>query len=299
MVTTRAARALLLGTVMEKTTHYRRHTIDGLDVFYREAGAPSAPTLVLLHGFPTSSHMFRDLIPRLAARFHVIAPDYPGFGYSAAPDPREFAYTFDHVADVIDKLLVAKQLTSYGLYLQDFGGPIGFRIATRHPDRVRALVIQNANAYDDGLAPGTREVVVHQRGLEALFERPATVRQYLTGEPDPTAVSPDAIEHAQWGMDRPGNKAIQLAMHRDYVSNIALYPTWQAYLRAHQPPTLIVWGLHDPVFEAAGAEAYRRDLPSCELHLLDAGHFALESQCEPIAERIHTFFDRLAPPRGT
>jgi pimeloyl-ACP methyl ester carboxylesterase len=270
------------------TIHYRRHRIDGVDVFYREAGPIDAETIVLLHGFPTSSHMFRDLIPRLETRFHVIAPDYPGFGYSSTPEPSKFTYTFDNVANVIDKFLEAKQIESYALYLQDFGGPIGFRIATRHPERVRALVIQNANAYDEGLTPATRAVVIDQRGFDVLFERPVTEKQYLTGE-DPTAISPDAIEHAQWGLDRPGNKAIQLAMHRDYRSNIPLYPTWQAYLRDQQPPTLIVWGRNDEVFGAPGAEAYRRDLPNCELHLLDAGHFALESHVEQIAMRIHSF----------
>ena len=279
-------------------THYRRQKIDGLDVFYREAGAPEAPAIVLLHGFPTSSHMFRDLIPKLADRFHLIAPDYPGSGYSATPDPREFAYTFDHVADVIEQLLVAKRLGSYAIYMQDFGGPVGFRLATRQPGRVRALVVQNANAYEAGLGSVMKDVVLPpyknrtpeaEAKLKTLLERAATESQYYAGEPDATLVSPDAIEHAQWGLDRRGNKAIQLEMLANYGSNLERYPEWQRYLREHQPPTLIAWGRNDPVFPAAGAEAYRKDLHRVDLNLLDAGHFALETHCDEIAGLIRRF----------
>jgi pimeloyl-ACP methyl ester carboxylesterase len=282
----------------DHATHHRKLNVDGLDIFYREAGGPVAPALVLLHGFPTSSHMFRDLIPRLADRFHVIAPDYPGFGYSSTPSPKEFAYTFDHLADVIEKFLAAKQLTSYALYLQDFGGPVGFRIATRQPERVRALIIQNANAYEEGVSDAVRDIVVapykrrtaeSDARLATFFERPITEAQSFVGEPDPSLVSPDAIEHAQWGMDRPGNKAIQLELHADYGSNVGRYDEWHQYLREHQPRTLIMWGQNDKVFLPAGAEAYKRDLREVELHMLDAGHFALETHGAWIAEHIGRF----------
>jgi pimeloyl-ACP methyl ester carboxylesterase len=282
----------------DQATHHRTQTIDGLEIFYREAGSAENPAIVLLHGFPTSSHMFRDLIPRLADRYHVIAPDYPGFGYSSTPSPTELAYTFDHLADIIEKLLEVKQLASYALYMQDFGGPVGFRIATRRPERVRALIIQNANAYEEGLSKLMREVVVaaykeltpeREAQLLTFFERSSTEKQYLIGEPDPTLVSPDAIAHAQWGLERPGNQAIQLALHVNYGSNVERYPQWHAFLREHQPRTLIVWGQGDRVFLPAGAEAYRRDLREVELHMLDAGHFALESQTAYIAERIRMF----------
>jgi pimeloyl-ACP methyl ester carboxylesterase len=278
--------------------HYRTARVDGLDIFCREAGPVDAPTILLLHGFPSSSHMFRDLIPRLADRFHVIAPDYPGFGYSATPSPSEFAYTFDHVADVIETFLAAKQLAHYALYLQDFGGPIGFRIATRQPHKVRALIIQNANAYEDGVSATVRDIVIapykHRTAasdarLATFFERPATEAQYYVGEPDPSLVSPDAIEHAQWGVDRPGNKAIQLELHANYGSNVERYAEWQRYFRDSQPRTLIVWGKGDEVFLAAGAEAYKRDLRDVELHMIDAGHFALETHGAWIAEQIRRF----------
>jgi pimeloyl-ACP methyl ester carboxylesterase len=280
-------------------THHRRLNVDGLDIFYREAGAPGAPAIVLLHGFPTSSHMFRDLIPRLAERFHVVAPDYPGFGYSATPPADEFTYTFDHLADVIDRFLIGKRLSRYALYMQDYGGPVGFRIATRHPERVRALIIQNANAYREGLGdvmrdivlpPYTRRTAGTDARLAAFFARRVTEQQYLEGEPDPSLISPDAIEHAQWGLDRPGNHAIQYDLLVNYGTNVELYDDWHRYLRDHQPPTLIVWGHGDRIFLPAGAEAYRRDLRNVELHLLDAGHFALESHAAVIAERIGYFF---------
>jgi pimeloyl-ACP methyl ester carboxylesterase len=278
--------------------HYRTVDVAGVEIFYREAGNPSLPTILLLHGFPTSSHMFRDLIPLLADRFHLIAPDYPGFGYSARPTVSDFDYTFDHLTDVMEGFVDKIGLTRYALYMQDFGGPVGFRLATRRPKQVRALIIQNANAYDEGVSDGVREVVLRvwkertpetEARLKQLFELPATKRQYLEGVPDPSLVSPDAWEHAQWGMDRPGNKEIQFALHANYGSNIERYDGWHAYFRKFQPPALVVWGQGDFVFTPAGAEAYRRDLKHVELRLLNAGHFALETNAVEIAGYIRGF----------
>ena len=281
--------------------HYRTVRVDGLDIFYREAGPRDAPTLLLLHGFPTSSHMFRDLIPLLAARYHVVAPDYPGFGYSSRPDATAFAYTFDHLADVMEHFTVALGLSHYALYMQDYGGPIGFRLATRHPERISALIVQNANAYEEGVTPGLKDVVLrawtdHSPEVEAkvrlLFELPATKRQFLEGAPDPALVSPDAWEHAQWGMDRPGDKDIQFTLQANYGSNLKLYAEWHAYFRHHQPPMLVVWGKSDFVFACAGAAAYRHDLPKAEIHILDAGHFALETHGAEIAAYMNDFMSR-------
>jgi pimeloyl-ACP methyl ester carboxylesterase len=278
--------------------HYRTKTVQGIEIFYREAGNPQAPTVLLLHGFPTSSHMFRDLIPLLADQYHLVAPDYPGFGYSARPTPTEFNYTFDHLAEVIEAFVDALGLRRYSLYLQDFGGPVGFRLAAHRPDRVQTLIIQNANAYEDGVSDGVRDIVLRiyrertpetEARLEELFELPATKRQYLQGAPDPSLVSPDAWEHAQWGMDRPGDKEIQFVLHANYGSNIERYDEWHAYFRKYQPPTLIVWGRNDFVFTPAGAEAYGRDLKHVELHMLNAGHFALETNAAEIAAYIRAF----------
>jgi pimeloyl-ACP methyl ester carboxylesterase len=278
--------------------HYRTVEVTGTQIFYREAGSPTSPTILLLHGFPTSSHMFRDLIPLLADRYHLIAPDYPGFGYSSRPKVSEFDYTFDHLADVMEGFVDTLGLKRYALYMQDFGGPVGFRLATRRPQQVRALIIQNANAYDEGVSAGVREVVLRiwkertpetEARLRELFELPATKRQYLEGAADPSLVSPDAWEHAQWGMDRPGDKEIQFALHANYGSNIEHYEEWHAYFRKYQPPTLIVWGKGDFVFTPAGAEAYRKDLEQVELHMLNAGHFALETNASDIVGFIGGF----------
>jgi pimeloyl-ACP methyl ester carboxylesterase len=301
----RLATFLALGVLMVIQTHaasrdvyYRTIKVDGIDIFYREAGDPKSPTILLLHGFPTSSHMFRDLIPLLADRYHLIAPDYPGFGYSARPTVSEFNYTFDHVADLMEHFVDAIGLEHYALYMQDFGGPVGFRLATRLPEKVRALIIQNANAYEEGVSQGVRDVVLRiwkertpqtEARLKELFELPATKRQYLEGAPDPKLVSPDAWEHAQWGMDRPGDKDIQFALHANYGSNVEHYDEWHAYFRKFQPPTLIVWGKGDFVFLPAGAEAYRKDLKQVELHMLNAGHFALETNAAEIAGYIRAF----------
>jgi pimeloyl-ACP methyl ester carboxylesterase len=286
---------------MSHKTHYRTVKVGDLDIFYREAGPESAPRILLLHGFPTSSHMFRDLIPLLADRFHLIAPDYPGFGYSSSPSASAYDYTFDHLADVMEAFVVALRLESYALYAQDFGGPVGFRLATRRPERVRALIVQNANAYEQGM---TREVhdwllelsreksVAGKAKATAIFELPYTKRQYLEGVAEPSLVSPDAWQHAQWGMDRPGNKDIQYALHSNYASNFDRYEEWHEYFRRHQPATLVVWGKGDFVFGVQGAYAYESDLKSIEVHTLaDAGHFALETHAREIADIIRHFLD--------
>jgi pimeloyl-ACP methyl ester carboxylesterase len=278
--------------------HYRSVNVQGVEIFYREAGLPEAPTLLLLHGFPTSSHMFRDLIPLLADRFHLVAPDYPGFGHSACPTPGQFTYTFDHLADVMEHFINALGLARYTIYMQDFGGPVGFRVASRRPERVQALIIQNANAYEEGVSEGVRDVVLRvyrertpetEARLRELFELPVTKRQYLEGSPDPTLVSPDSWAHAQWGMDRPGNKEIQFALHANYGSNVERYEEWHAYFRKHQPPALITWGQGDFVFTPAGAQAYAKDLGHVELHMINAGHFALETNSAEIAHYIRAF----------
>ena len=280
------------------TVRYHQMKVDGVSIFYREAGPTSAPTILLLHGYPSSSYMFRDLIPLLADRYHVIAPDYPGFGNSDAPSPETFAYTFDHLADVIERFTEALGLTRYALYMQDYGGPVGFRLAARHPERISALIVQNANAYEEGVTPTLRDIVLrlwtdHSLAAKAailpLFELPATKRQFVEGAPDPSLVSPDGWEMAQAGMERPGNKAIQFALQANYGSNVERYAEWHAYFRRYQPPTLIVWGKGDTVFAPAGAEAYRRDLHDIELHMLDAGHFALETNSAEIAADMRAF----------
>jgi pimeloyl-ACP methyl ester carboxylesterase len=282
-------------------THYRTVTVDGLDIFYREAGPDDAPTILLLHGFPTSSHMFRDLIPMLADRYHLVAPDYPGFGNSSAPDVHDFDYTFDHLADVMEDFTDAMDLERYSLYVQDFGGPVGFRLAARRPDRVSTLIIQNANAYVQGLSEELHAVLVrlhNERTPEMrvraseLFELPYTRKQYLDGVPDPSLVSPDAWQHAQWGMDRAHNKDIQYALHADYASNFDRYEEWHAYFRQFQPPTLVVWGEGDFVFGVPGAESYRLDLKQIEVHILKAGHFALERRGREIANHMRNFLGR-------
>jgi pimeloyl-ACP methyl ester carboxylesterase len=270
---------------------YRTVSIDGVDVFYREAGRADAPAVLLLHGFPSSSHMFRDLIPALAERHRVVAPDYPGFGHSAMPARDRFAYTFDGYARLVSTLTERLGLGRHALYVMDYGAPIGFRLATARPDRVSAIVVQNGNAYDDGLEgfwdpiraywrSGSAE---HREALRWLTSAKATRWQYTNGVPDPTLVSPDGWTVDQALLDRPGNQEIQLDLFYDYRTNLPLYPAWQAYFRERQPPTLVVWGRNDEIFVAAGAEAFRRDNPRAEVHLLDTGHFALETHGPEIA----------------
>jgi pimeloyl-ACP methyl ester carboxylesterase len=280
-------------------TKYRVVKVQGLDIFYREAGPKDAPTILLLHGFPTSSHMFRNLIPTLADRFHLIAPDYPGFGHSSMPGVREFEYTFDNLATVIDAFTRELKLTKYSLYVQDYGAPVGFRLAVKHPERVQALIVQNGNAYDEGISNAfwdplraywRERTPATTAPLAKALELDGTRWQYTHGVRRPELISPDTwqLDHAL--LDRPGNKDIQLQLFYDYGSNPRHYAEWQAYFRRYQPPTLIVWGKNDEIFPAAGAQPYTRDLPKAKVHLLDTGHFALEEEGDTIARLIREFF---------
>jgi len=279
---------------------YRSASIDGIEIAYREAGRVDAPAILLLHGFPTSSHMFRHLIPALAGRYRVIAPDYPGFGQSAAPERSEFKYTFDNFARLVDGLTEKLGVSRYALYVMDYGAPVGFRLAAKHPDRVTALVVQNGNAYTEGLqkfwepiqkywASGSQ---VDREAIRWLTSLKATKWQYTHGVPDASLISPDTWTHDQALLDRPGNQEIQLDLFYDYQTNLPLYPGWQAYFRKHKPATLVIWGKNDEIFVAAGAAPYKRDLPDAEVHLLDAGHFALETHGPEIARLIRDFLGR-------
>jgi pimeloyl-ACP methyl ester carboxylesterase len=287
-----------------QVVHYRRARIAGVEIFYREAGPSDGPVIVLLHGFPTSSYMFRNLIPTLADRYHVIAPDYPGFGESAVPDRKTFEYSFAHFAQLMDDLLTQLEVRKYALYVQDYGAPVGYRLALHHPERVTALVIQNGNAYEDGLkdfwkpleaywSDGSQE---HRLALRAGLTLQATRSQYLDGVSDPTRIDPDNWLHDQTLLDRPGVDEIMLDLFHDYGSNVALYPKFQSFFRTRQPPTLIVWGKNDVIFPADGAHAYLRDLPHAELHVLNTGHFALEDKGDEIAALMHDFLDRKVAP---
>lgn len=302
---------------------HRTITVDGIEIFYREAGNPEHPTLLLLHGFPTSSHMFRDLIPALADEYHLVAPDYPGYGFSAMPGVNEFDYSFDNIAKLISRFTDEIGLGRFSLYLMDYGAPVGFRIAAAQPERVESLIIQNGNAYDEGIDNDfwepikaywdDREAVDHgldnpwwknvkaayqktsmsnDEALRFLLTLGATKWQYTNGVQNVEAVSPDNWGHVQPLLDRPGNQDIQLQMFYSYGSNPPLYPEWQAYLRRHQPPTLIVWGSNDEIFPAAGAAPYQRDLKDLETHLIDTGHFALESHGQVIADLMRDFLNR-------
>ena len=278
---------------------YQTVEIQGLDIFYREAGDAEAPTILLLHGFPTSSHMFRNLMPALADRFHLVAPDYPGYGYSSMPKADEFDYTFDNVARIIEEFTQTLGLDRYSLYVMDYGAPVGFRLAAKHPERVEALIIQNGNAYDEGLLEFWDPIKAYWKERSPENEKPlrgfltieTTKWQYVNGARDEEAISPDNWHLDQLLMDRPGNKQIQLDMFYDYGSNPPLYPQWQAYFREHQPPTLIVWGKNDYIFPAEGAYPYKRDLDDVELHILDTGHFALEEDGAQIAAYIRAFLE--------
>ncbi|MDH2313562.1 alpha/beta fold hydrolase [Methylobacterium brachiatum] len=280
--------------------HYRTAKVEDVRVFYREAGPADAPIVLLLHGFPTSSHMFRNLIPLLADRYHVIAPDYPGFGGSDAPDYREFAYTFAHYADIVDGLLTELRADRYAMYVMDYGAPVGYRLALKHPERVSALVVQNGNAYEEGLKAFWdpikaywREDTPERREALAFLVAPETTKfQYVDGVADVSRIDPDNWLHDQVLLDRPGNRDIQLDLFRDYGTNVPLYPRFQAFFREHKPPTLIVWGRNDTIFPPDGAHPYLRDLPDAELHLLDTGHFALEDKLDVMAPIIGDFLDR-------
>ena len=282
---------------------YQKVAIDGLEVFYREAGPKEGKTLVLLHGFPSSSHMFRDLIPKLADNFHVIAPDYIGFGHSAHPSVKDFSYTFDNLTKKVEALLFGSLgLKKFSIFVQDYGAPVGFRIASGHPGAIEGIIVQNGNAYIEGVGEAFAPFKPFWADRNAETEAPlrtmlaaeTTTFQYTHGIKDASKISPDSYTSDQIFLDRPGNDLIQLNLFHDYQSNVALYPKWQAYFRDKQPPTLITWGKNDPFFTVAGAEAYLRDLPKAELHLLDTGHFALEEESEAIATHIRRFLGNAA-----
>ena len=280
---------------------YANIEIDGLDIFYREAGKPGAPKLVLLHGFPSSSHQYRNLIPALAERFHVIAPDYPGFGNSAMPDPATFGYTFDRISSVIESFLAKVGFTRFGLYVQDYGGPVGFRIVTRRPEWLEWLIVQNSNAYEVGFTSawdGLRGAYWKQRTpeveqqLEAFFQ-PETIKQiYLHGHRRPELISPDNWKMDAHLLERPGARQVHLDLFYDYRTNVKLYPQWQELLRKQQPKTLIFWGQDDLFFTREGGEAYLEDLPQAEIHRLDSGHFATEDSGDAIAEGMIAFHQK-------
>lgn len=285
-------------------TTFRTIAIDGLDIFYREAGDRDNPTILLLHGFPTSSHMFRNLISALADKFHLVAPDYPGYGNSSMPTVNEFDYTFDHLAEIIEKFITAIDLKKYSLYVMDYGAPIGYRIAAKYPERVQALIVQNGNAYEEGLREFWESIKAYWQDrssenagkLKYLVTLEATKWQYTNGVRNPEAISPDTWTMDQLFLDRSGNAEIQLALFYSYGTNPPLYPQWQEYFRKYQPPTLIVWGKNDTIFPAEGAYPYQRDLKDIEFHLLDTGHFALEEDGEAIANHIRQFLtSRLQP----
>jgi pimeloyl-ACP methyl ester carboxylesterase len=285
-------------------TTYHTVSIDGLDIFYREAGSRDNPTILLLHGFPTSSHMFRNLIPALADQFHLVAPDYPGYGNSSMPTVDQFDYTFDHLAEIVEKFITAIALKKYSLYVMDYGAPIGYRIAAKYPERVQSLIVQNGNAYEEGLREFWEPIKAYWQDkspenaakLEYLITLDATKWQYTNGVRNLDTISPDTWTVDQHFLDRPNNGEIQLALLYSYGSNPPLYPQWQEYFRQYQPPTLIVWGKNDYIFPAEGAHPYQRDLKDVEFHLLDTGHFALEEEGEAIANYISQFLaSRLQP----
>jgi pimeloyl-ACP methyl ester carboxylesterase len=279
-------------------TPFQHATVRGLKIFYREAGSKASPTIVLLHGFPSCSHMFRDLIPQLADKFHVIAPDYVGFGYSDAPDVGKFDYTFDNLAAYIDELLFGVLgLERFSIYVQDYGAPVGYRIASKHQDAIEGIVVQNGNAYAEGIGAAFDPMKPFwanrnsetEKPVREMLKKETTIFQYTHGVKDISRINPDSYTLDQLFLDRPGNDAIQLNLLHNYQSNLALYDGWHEFFRNKQPKTLIVWGKNDPFFTVEGAQAYLRDIPKAELHLLDTGHFALEDSCEFIAQQILKF----------
>ena len=288
-------------------TTYHHANVRGRNLFYREAGSKASPTIVLLHGFPSSSHMFRELIPQLSDEFHVIAPDYLGFGYSDAPDVQEFEYTFDNLAAHVEDLLFGNLgLKHFSIYVQDYGAPIGYRIASKHPDAIQSIIVQNGNAYVEGIGGAFDPMKPFwanrnsdtEKPVRSLLTKEMTIFQYTHGVPDPDRISPDSYTVDQYFLDRPGNAAIQLDLLYNYQSNLALYDRWHEYFRKRQPRLLILWGKNDPFFTIEGAQAYQRDLPKAELHLINTGHFALEDFSGFIAERMRKFLDQSATPSG-
>jgi pimeloyl-ACP methyl ester carboxylesterase len=276
---------------------YRTVDVDGFKIFYREAGTDGAPKLLLLHGFPSASHMFRDLIPLIADRFHIVAPDLPGFGASDMPDR---GHTFDRIAATIDRFTEIVGFERYAVYVFDYGAPTGFRLAVKHPDRITAIVSQNGNAYEEGLSDGWNPIRAYwqdpsqanREALRAFLKPEATIWQYTHGVPDPTMVSPDGYSLDNFYLARPGSAEVQLDLFGDYKSNVALYPTFQAYFRTCKPPFLAVWGRNDPFFLPPGAEAFKRDIPDAVVRFFDTGHFALETHATEIATAIRDFLPR-------
>jgi pimeloyl-ACP methyl ester carboxylesterase len=282
---------------------YRTADVDGFNIFYRETGAADAPKLLLLHGFPSASHMFRDLIPLLCDRFHIVAPDLPGFGKSDMPGRGEsgnFNYTFEQLAETIDRFTEVIRFDRYAVYVFDYGAPTGFRLAVRHPDRIAAIISQNGNAYEEGLSEGWNPIRAYwedaspanRQALRSLLAPETTVWQYTHGVPDPTVVSPDGYSLDNFYLARPGADELQLDLFGDYKSNVALYPTFQKYLRTHKPPFLAVWGKNDPFFLPQGAEAFKRDIPEAVVRYFDTGHFALETHATEIAAAMREFLAR-------
>jgi pimeloyl-ACP methyl ester carboxylesterase len=283
------------------TVNYRSAVVNGVKIFYREAGKPSAPTLLLLHGFPSSGHMFRDLIPLLAERFHLVAPDLPGFGQSDMPDRKAYEYTFANIATTIAGFTEHIGLKKFAIYIFDYGSPVGLRVALKMPDRITAIITQNGNAYEEGLSNGWDPIRAYWKdatqanrdALRAFLKPDATTFQYTHGVPDPSIVSPDGRCLDDFYLARPGADEIQLDLLKDYATNVALYPQFQEYFRKYQPPLLAVWGKNDPFFLPPGAEAYQRDIPKAQVHFYDTGHFALETHCSEIADKIVPFLEGL------
>jgi pimeloyl-ACP methyl ester carboxylesterase len=281
--------------------HYRKADVDGFQVFYREAGRADATTLLLLHGFPSAGHMFRELIPALSDRFHIVAPDLPGFGQSDMPSRDRFSYTFAKLAEVIERFTEVIGLVRFAIYVFDYGAPTGFRLAVHHPERISAIISQNGNAYEEGLSDGWNPIraywqepsLANRSALRSFLTPATTIWQYTHGVSDTACVSPDGYSLDNFYLCRPGADEVQLDLFGDYKSNVALYPTFQAYFRGHQPPLLAVWGKNDPFFLPAGAEAFKRDIPNADIRFVDTGHFALETHSDEIAAAIRTFFDRL------
>ena len=298
------ATATFAGQMAGNTVQFNTAQIDGLNIAYREAGDPANPTVLLLHGFPTSSHMFRNLIPELAGNYHVIAPDYPGFGASDMPDAAEYEYSFANTAAIMTELLDQKNVDDYAVYLMDYGAPVGFRMFAEHPERVSGFIIQNGNAYEEGLKEFWNPLKAYwadpsaENGdqLRGSLGMDATKWQFTHGTQNPAAISPDNFWHVQYLLDRPGNQEVQLEMFLDYGTNVAEYPKWQALFREHQTPTLLMWGKNDHIFPADGAYPYKRDLENLEFHLLDTGHFALEEYGHEIAGQMIEFLGENAKP---
>jgi pimeloyl-ACP methyl ester carboxylesterase len=284
-------------TSMGNAVRYRTATVDGLSIYYREAGPKDAPTILLLHGFPSSSRMFEPLLQRLSDKYHLVAPDYPGFGHSDAPDPAKFPYTFDHIATIIDDFIKLKGMRHYTLYLQDYGGPVGFRLALAHPERVNSLIIQNAVAHEDGLGPlwTTRRAFwsdrpAHEAALRANFlSLDATRQRHIGTDPETTRYDPDLWTDEYSFLSRPGQAQIQSDLFYDYRTNVASYPKWQAWLQERQPRLLVLWGRYDPSFQVEEVAAYQRDVKHAQVQILDAGHFALDTDADLIAAKIRSF----------